>query len=200
MKKTCPLREIPRPQGGQTLPAVLARSAGNLPAVPRRRAARPWPPSSPAARAICPPSPARSAGNLPAVPRPDGPSSVIGLAGDARCHLPPRGKAFPLAARAICPPVPPLGLGKAYGEPCGKPVGIPWETCLESVGKLGKTLGIMGRKPHKPWENPRKSRKTPARSGANGGDFAKLLYNSCSKISQKHDKTCEMCLDKLGIL
>ncbi len=27
--------------------------------------------------------------------RRDGPSSVIGLAGDARCHLPPRGKAFP---------------------------------------------------------------------------------------------------------
>ena len=174
MKKTCPLREIPRPWGGQTLAAV-----------PACRAARPL-------AAVL----ARSAGNLPAVPRPDGPSSVIGLAGDARCHLPPRGKAFPSVARAICPPVPPLGLGKAYGEPCGKPVGIPWETCLESVGKLGKTLGIMGRKPHKPWENPRKSRKNPHGAGQTAG----VLRSFCTIPAQKYHKTCEMCLDKLGIL
>ena len=39
------------------------------------------------------------------------PSSVIGLAGDARCHLPPRGKALSAQAAAILALIPPLTEG-----------------------------------------------------------------------------------------
>ena|GEM_PF-3852086 len=159
----------------ETLPVCPDADEKNVP--PARNPA-------PVGRAICPPSPARSAGNLPAVPRPDGPSSVIGLAGDARCHLPPRGKAFPPAARAICPPSRRWVWGKLMGNLVGNRLGFRGKLVWNLWGSWGKPWGLQGKSQQIAGKIAEKRGKTRTERGKRRGfceAFVQFLPKNISK-------------------